>query len=273
MTTNEALIMLKDRFSRLFDKKDKTLYQAISFAHADMSRRATGHKDGIKSACAAYLSARFEEMPHFDGQDAFNEWHKEICDGFIEVFDNAAMVEKTDIRGSFGRAQKVVNMTFKYLSCIDPSYGHAHQYCHMTLDGYTLDWYAGECMDWCNGQHKDDENFVPLQKKDLPEWSKIDNYGQYLSIQKNIRDYLKTEPCFSIGIDKLGSNESYTLPPIPFDAEFIVWEGMVAKAKYRYIIKSLEDYFCESGKKGSGLDYDRWLINDGFELYLKSLKG
>lgn len=270
----EVLGMLKNRFAEVFGDKEKDLNQSIRKAHADMSRRAKGHVDEIRDVCAKYLAEEFSHLPSFKDQAEFDRWHKKVCDMFIIEFNSAARSASADIRGTYGRAQKVINMTFKYLACSDISerYKDALKFCHMTLDGYTLDWYKNEIIDWHNSLKKSDPTVKILKKADVSEWSKLNNYWEYKKIQRLIREYLKTKPSFSANIEAFGLDDlpAIPLPSTPFEAEFIVWEGTVARAKYRALIKAINDYFEKNDGKG-GFEKDKWLIGSKFNEFLNNL--
>ncbi len=235
--------MLKNRFASEVFQKEKTMRVAFEKAYADMSRRATGHKPQMKDACIEWLvnSKVFEAALDCRNQDSFDEWHRNTC------------LAIKNIHGSFGRigrSQKVINMAFKYLSCIDHTYDDILQYCHMTLDGYTLNWYRS-----IGGRS--------------PEWSKIDDYDEYLTIQKRIRNHLSLDPAqasrtYSIRTNHV-SSKSISLSPIPFEAEFVVWEGEIINEKYNELTKSLNRYKAKDKQK------DNWLIEDSFDSFLKDL--
>ena len=183
-----------------------------------------------------------------------------------------------------GRAQKILNMTFKYLYCTETYKTDVEKilsFLHMTLDGYTLRWYK--------------DNVVPsygLKKGDVPEWSKMDEKGkhQYISlicndgIQNRIRCYLKKNINYQyvinteeIAVDTDGGiddtlEKTQALKPIngnsitvsldPFYAEFIIWEGEIVRAKMESLFKGLNGC-CKSWKD------DMWALGKDIEEELK----
>lgn len=93
----------------------------------------------------------------------------------------------------FGQAQKIINMFLKYILLVDERLNLNLCYYHVPLDGVIL-----------NGIIKnetDKPTLPPLAKKCLP-WSKIDDYENYIALQKELR-------------------ESYAFPII---WEFTVWQ-------------------------------------------------
>ena len=142
-------------------------------------------------------------MPSFNDKEAFDEWHKNSCKRLRDIkLPNEFVIY-------YGRAQKIINMTFKYLMSSDTQHADAYDYCHMALDSYTLAWYK--------------------QKFDLDKkyyaWSKIDDYGEYKKIQDNIRGCLKKHATYSMG------TKTVNLPEQPILAEFYVWEGEKRRRK------------------------------------------
>lgn len=231
---------LKDRFSNGVFNGDKTRPSAVKHAYADMSRRATGHTAALRDNCIAWLSEEvFRNLPEIRSQDEFDKWHEDTC---------AALKERHGTFGKIGRSQKVINMAFKYLSCVDDTYDPILPYCHMTLDGYTLKWYKTINKNW-----------------KAIEWSKIDSYDEYMAIQKTIRQHLKNGAIYSIAIEDKKTRE-IELPKLPFEAEFIIWEGEIINARYNNLIKELRNY------ASSGTEKDHWLIGDLFDQFLSDFR-
>ena len=247
--------MLKNRFrDRVFKGKTPETRAAIELAYADMSRRQNGHLPAMKEACINWLVNNV-----FTGKIQFSDydtWHETQCNELIKIWN--------DIKpnfGTVGKAQKVLNMAFKYLSCITEDYNAILQYCHMTLDSYTLAWYKAVVMPWAQKNGRPDV-------ESLVEWSKIKSYGDYKLIQKNIRDYLSTGAVYSIKINKK-STKVLSLPIVPIDAEFVVWEGQIIKERYTNLIKELDHYIHAHRGNPAGKDYDTWLLDDLFDDYIR----
>ena len=228
---------LQDRFKEEIFKGIKTKEKALEKAYADMSRRATGHKSSMKEKCISWLLHEdvFSGAISCQSQEEFDSWHEQVCLKLKELHGKF---------GTIGRSQKVINMGFKYLSCIDNTYNSILPFCHMTLDGYTLNWYKSIGGQWI-------------------EWSKIDDYGEYMKIQKDIRDYLRTNHIYSINIEEKTSRQ-IAISKIPFEAEFVIWEGEIINAKYNDLIKRLKKYASKDMQR------DKWLIDDIFDNYLKT---
>ena len=205
---NEVLTKLMKRFGEENKALNKTLNvdSAIRKAYGDMSKHAVGHRPAVKEEALKIFNKIFRDMPSFKNVEEFDLWHKSSC----EVLRNTKLPNGFII--TYGRAQKVINMAFKYLRYSDTPHADAYDYCHMTLDRYTLNWYERE---------------VDKDKKhcrwSIIGWSKIDDYDEYKRIQDNIRDYLKRHVSYSIDINGLESTKTVTLPEQPLLAEFIIW--------------------------------------------------
>ncbi len=89
------------------------------------------------------------------------------------------MAQMLHYQATFGHAQKIVNMAFKYLYCCRGAEKYENtvfSHCHMPLDGYTI-------ADYRKYITKEDT---------IPGWSKFDTSADrclYEKIQANVRKY------------------------------------------------------------------------------------
>ena len=248
--------MLKERFgTRVFADKERTVPAALDNAYADMSRRQNGHGPELKNVCIDMLVEVFSDPAQIAGQD-YDTWHRKLSEELIQRWNS---VEKGF--GTIGKAQKVINMAWKYLSCISTDYDEVLPFCHMTLDSYTLDWYEEVVKPWAKAQDRQ------VGRK-VSAWSKIESYDEYLLIQHNIRDYLASGAHYSIFIDTQ-QTQKILLSSLPAEAEFIIWEGQIIDRKYNDLIKLLENYAGKNKKLESGATYDNWLLGPLFLDYLR----
>lgn len=200
-------------------------------------------------------------------QDAFDAWHKEMCEEFLAVIE-----PKYQDGLKYGKAQKIVNMTFKNAYCLqhneikEDQFEKYFEHCHMPLDSITLEWFKRTqtwLKDYCkNGHSKGSCDFLC---KYLPEsWSKMESddsgnrYG-YETIQKKIRDYLKEYAAENITTKYL---KDYT----PLQAEFFVWKYMqlelAAEGVYKQLL-SFEDLDSTGRKKkDKDAEYRNKTINE-----------
>lgn len=156
-------------------------------------------------------------------QSAFDIIHEELCNLFLNDTSNAGL------KHTYGNAQKMVNILFKYCACFSdaPRYAKWFKYCHMAIDRYTY-----------NGYRLPFYRYIVLPSLkgssvgSLQAWSSISNYKDYKNIiddiisyisskQKTYNDYLYICDQFSIltNISKLKNNYILT----PFEAEFFIW--------------------------------------------------
>lgn len=257
------------------------LKNAIGKAHTDMSRRASGHNSKIQQESICWLNKHFIENSPWAifNQTDFDKWHEDTCVDYCKHMNSQGFPFKM----TYGRAQKVLNMTFKYLYCTTAYKAEVESiapFLHMTLDGYTLRWYRDVVVASINKKSS-----VKIKKCDISDWSKMNEKckRQYIDIQKDIRAYLNSVADYQYYINtKIISTdellEEQTKVPnktitviIPFDptrkspfyAEFIVWEGEIVCAKMENLFKGLNGIYKSIAK-------DKWAINIAIETELKS---
>lgn len=187
---------------------DPDLLSSIASAHTDMARRAEGHTPQIKEESIKFWLDYFKNNSPFgiSNQNDFDKWHREACEAYCDHMNS----KFPSFNMTIGRAQKVLNMIFKYLYCTDAYKADVEKiakFLHMTLDRKILDWY-----------HKDVSKICKITA-----WSKIDYYDCYLTVQKRIREYLKNNPLYDYVSAPGASPIWINLPCEPFFAEFIIW--------------------------------------------------
>lgn len=203
------------------------LEYAVNKAYIDMQPRTIKGHEIIKTAKLRNdLADRFFKYfndPAPSTESDFDKIHSDFCDFFLtglnKIFASTPQ--------AFGKAQKVINMAFKYLYCFDDatSYLPHFTYCHMPIDSYTLNW----CFD--NGLYD--------KKSDIPNWSTL-----------NKQDYY----------DLCGKIRTTLLHKSPLIEEFVIWPEEKAKANEINFIKTIMDYiadnydlFSSSGITSSGI--------------------
>ena len=94
---------------------------------------------------------------------------RHVCNEISEIFK-----VETGIDLPFGKAQKLVNISFKYAYCLDDADKYLRKFypCHMALDSVVLKWYAENKTDTVG----------------VSNWSSI-KYSDYIRIQNDIRQY------------------------------------------------------------------------------------
>ena len=194
----------------------------------------------------------FENPDKFKNEEDFNKWHNEMCDKFVYVIG-----PKYQGGIKYGKAQKIVNMTFKNAYCLkskeNENSEEFYRHCHMPLDSIVLEW-----VNRTQAFTKKNGNREYLRKGRMPSWSKM-NYKEetdfkpsggkpyygYSDIQNAIFEYFKIYVNDNIATKYL---EGYT----PLQAEFFVWKYMqfeiAAEGVYNQLI-SFEDLDDKKRKK------------------------
>lgn len=183
---------------------ESQVYKVIEKAYIAMTPRTLGkgkekgakispkNKAIIFSNLASVFVDYFKARP-FVTQQEFDEWHNKVCADFMNDFNNVLRTSNYKKRMKYGKAQKIVNIAFKYLYLfcdIVPGNPSHFSFCHFAIDSTTLTWYKKNIDSGCT----------------VGNWSDM-TYGEYIEIQKNIRAYIsKNMP------DKT-----------PFEAEFEIW--------------------------------------------------
>lgn len=196
---------------------------AINKAYYDMQLRTIkGHRQEIKEKTTKALQKELEHLfnkPPKDDSD-FDTWHGSACKAFLNAFNKAANTYSVT-QQKYGKAQKIVNMSLKYLYCIfycnknnefdnsqtkfnmdKDDVERIFKSCHMPLDSYTLNWY-----------------YKNKGKANELVWSSLDE-DNYNYIKDEIRKCLQTHN---------------VLPTNVLQAEFVIWQ----QEKTRAIVNEL----------------------------------
>ena len=125
----------------------------------------------------------------------FDEWHNGECNDFLNNF-NPTLNKYGYESITYGKAQKIINMTFKYLFCFDDAmnYTAVFDQCHMPIDSYILKWYEKE---------------VIKGKSGISSWSDMTD-TQYFDLQSEIKKHISKTP------NPEGPNQ--------FLSEFYIWD-------------------------------------------------
>ena len=200
------------------DTKDDYYYVVNGPAYTDFSPRTIKEvkKETILPALKNLADKIYDFIHSEEKIDSkkFDLWHEETCKKFIEEYKSST---KKEIK--FGKAQKIVNMTFKYLFCFDDSMNHKEKFehCHMPLDTYTLEWFTDNVVKQYNKDNKNEKVKTTTIKE--KSWGNLD-FGEknerysYSWIQNEIKVFLNKSNQY---IDANGK------PLSPFFAEFYIW--------------------------------------------------
>lgn len=142
---------------------------------------------------------------------SFDVFHGELCENLKECFRE----KETNI--TYGQAQKIINMAFKYLYCLYYKYGELKEEqfadCHMPLDSFSLEWFKRWISANAKEYWKEEGNF---KKGSVGSWSSMEvlNYKDKEGIKYGYEVYLKYIREYCEGYDK----EKLT----PLELDFIV---------------------------------------------------
>ena len=249
---------------------------------------------GKKSFVERFMDYFFP-VPKSDNQymdeTSFDQWHKEMCEEFLAVIE-----PKYQGGLKYGKAQKIVNMTFKNTYCLqhngikEDKFEKYFEHCHMPLDSITLEWFK-RTQTWLKDYCKEDPSngSCDFLCKYLPEsWSKMEDidivddkkklvrYG-YITIHNKIREYLDDftdkNPATKYLIkacDAEIKKENLTA----LKAEFFVWKYMqlelAAEGVYNQFL-SFED-LDNTERQTKKAEYRNKTINEKIADLQKKLK-
>lgn len=165
---------------------------------------------------AEELQEYFKENKEEENKETFNKKHTEWCERLIKDYSSYL-----DEKLTYGQAQKIINMAFKYLYCIFDAKEKLEEkkerfkYCHMPLDKFSLEWVKryfkkGSVKSWSHMEKEDLEN-------------KEYGYNTYL---KNIEEYCE---------------QKYDGQISPLQLDFIVWPKMQKIMATEEFIKTFEE--------------------------------
>lgn len=154
---------------------DRMYTLAVSFAYNDAKRALKGiaktpEKQNDKETALSTLTTKLKE--YFEQGLEFD--HMDLCDSFKESFTIFSM--------TYGAAQKIVNLSFKYLYCFNnfkSKYFEKFANCQMVLDSFILSWFK---------KVVDVKGTVHIGYSET--WSGMESYIKYTSIQRMIADYV-----------------------------------------------------------------------------------
>ena len=191
------------------DFTSRTLTKTSQNAQVDVDKRKIALRE-LANKFYDYFNDKVKN------KEEFEKWHRDRCNEFITNYNDALSGYQSI---GYGKAQKIVNMTFKYLYCYADAVNYINKgyfnYCHMPLDSFTLAWYKREAKGKVNCS-----------------WSDMED-KEYLEIQGNIRKYLHDERKFKFGSDEIN------LPRNSLEAEFFVWQNERNNGSFKNIMNAI----------------------------------
>ena len=107
------------RFDEELAELDTALREKKSLEASIAAMEAEQAELGEKEALFGALAQRFCNYMQ-NGAPDFDVWHNTQCEFFITEFSKILKeAHKNPADATYGKAQKIVNMTFKYLYCFD----------------------------------------------------------------------------------------------------------------------------------------------------------
>ena len=149
---------------------------------------------------------------YFDGKYTdYIAWHKLACKFILTCL--AEFYEDKSV--SYGKAQKIVNMTMKGIYCLEGADKHIEKFqpCHMALDSFTLEWFYR-----CSNSVKY-KNDIKVMRKNLTTWSNLTE-----SKNGDVFGYYDIQDGISKLVEKIKENKQLDITP--FEAEFYIWPQM-----------------------------------------------
>ena len=203
---------------------------AVSWAYNDAKRTMHGitkdDREEAEDAIVKEFKAYFTNPAPCEKK--FKESHIRLCNAWINSFEDGSSL------GTYGKAQKIVNMTFKYLYCctnIDNFENH-FKYCHMPLDSFTLE--------WCK------RNIQEIEPNKIGSWSKMkdeksDTYKESKNIEKYSYHYYVARIRDYVAINKIELT--------PLQMEFIIWPKMRLELATENYLFTLTDEYKKTSEK------------------------
>lgn len=193
----------RDLTVRTMKKKDN--YKKVSINLDDMASKACGEACNLSSLISQLMGESLTK-------EAFDAWHESTCEEVAQFLKEYYVPEDC----SYGKAQKIVNMSLKnlYALCtvkgIDDQYAPFFRWCHVPLDSFTLEWFCRESI-----AHKQ-----AVTKGKVLNWSAIDQYGD-----KDTDEYVATDEkkYYTYFYFQKKFREWYPDSVTPLQAEFIHW--------------------------------------------------
>lgn len=96
--------------------------------------------DALLSGIGHRVWAYFNDKPNaMNAQEDFDEFHSDLCDCFLLEI-NAIRAKVGYVPMSYGQAQKLINLTFKYLTCYEDyeNFADLFRYSHMVIDSQVI---------------------------------------------------------------------------------------------------------------------------------------
>lgn len=182
-------------------KQGMPFANAFFYAYTDVARSplkgigsVSGGSRKAKETCIQSIIVPFCMQTLFRAEtaDEFDNRHQELC---VKIHDFYA--ERGYEAFTIGKAQKWINMALKYACIYDEEdadeLSSIFPYCHVPIDRYI----ANSIVNQLNVDLPEYSGFRMTSKRPFSaeacnfSWSRIDDYAEYITCQRAIRDALK----------------------------------------------------------------------------------
>ena len=225
----------RDNYYKLKEvNTEKAVRAAVELAYNDAKRTLTGignHTDKKKKVlkCIEDKLLCYFKNKAPSNEAEFDVIHNELCQIWCDEFKDS----QEGKLGTYGKAQKIVNMSFKYLYCCEDAekYRDHFKYCHMPLDSFTLEWFKRNTHD-------------KITAGKIASWSNLENGANEFEMEgKKFYSY----EYYKKKIREMAVNDGRGFSPL--ELEFIVWPQIQMELAAEGFLFGLEDNLTDGLKK------------------------
>ena len=228
------------------------ILDALSRAFRDITPRTMTRKKLAPGDTKVEFCNMPKKLLSFSGSDGMpfqeqieNWFYKKTEADFASVHHKACITVQTFLKNhyeeescTYGKAQKVINMMFKHLYCMDGAENAEDRFqdCHIALDSFTLEWFKRAIV----------EQDIHMKKAEVDNWSVLqylagETYYQ-VAAKKNSEDGNEEDSSAPEDTSKQFYTYNYIVETIqtywaknsanpyagltPFQAEFYIWDEM-----------------------------------------------
>ena len=235
------------------DEKGKQYYldkpgitYALGRALKDYTSRTDKKEDGegilsvrnMTDVLGAFVDGfeKFFISPPKVNAEEYDRWHHDMCALFISCIKDAGLRNTV----SYGKAQKIVNMTMKNVYCLEGAEAKDKEnyfdFCHMALDSIVLNWFCTYVAQrWFNiRKTRNEKILISREGSLLPKWSSLEFMPESLQITADAYKTNVQKRCYQghyhyyffvkmISAYFKDANQPYG-SLTPFKAEFYIWQ-------------------------------------------------
>lgn len=200
------------------DNVNEFIVVAVLLAYSDAKRpmKGIGKYTDVRDDALIAIMKKLMNFFYSSSNKKFDVTHEKMCKLWTNRFESIPSL------GKYGKAQKIVNMAFKYIYCWCCKKNREKldlfAKCHLTLDSYTLNWIYEKAVQSGKLSEKNMKKILHKNEK----WSNL-NEKTYKDIQALANEL--------IGNDKKRIN-----------AEFYIWDYEMVAKSIRETLDTIEKY-------------------------------